>query len=291
MADAESRGKIGGGGKLGGRQGRRHRRGRHHPVGAQGPDRGRQQERRVRPTGEGNQHRTELGQPRGQVVEAAEQQVGRQPAAERGQVGQHDVGSGRAQLVRRTRASGYRDGQGTGRVRTDDVPDMVTHVDRDTVGTHGLGFRFGEPPALDRVRLDTDVGEARLRERSALSGDDNHPAAMVTHLGNHIDRARHRQRHRQRVDGVQLAVAGRHVRHPLGREPAGDLLLQRRPEAGGGHLAVDRHPGFSGQRDVGGGDAAPGVQQRHVQVESDDRTSRDRPDGLHSGCPRRSGSP
>ncbi len=119
-----------------GRDSESRRRG-HHAVGAERPDRGREQERRVRAAAERHHDAAELVQPARQRVQSLLQHVLREPGRGLGEVPEDDVRPGRGQLVGRARPGGHRDRDRTGCSGTRDVMGMVADVDRSRRGRRG----------------------------------------------------------------------------------------------------------------------------------------------------------
>ena len=197
--------------------------------------------------------------------------VVRKPARELGEVAEHDVRPGRAQLLGVARPGGHRDRQrarrcarrarrrcGRRRRRSRRARAAPPPSARPT------GCRSPRPASMPRCsRCSLALGSYL-----AVTTIARPPAARTAR--DRLAGAGHRGRG---GDGDTPGTSTRYRsaigRHPVRREPVDHLLRQRRPEPRDRQVGVDVRPRPLGQRQVAGADAGPGVDEGHVEVEAD----------------------
>jgi hypothetical protein len=159
---------------------------------------------------------------------------------------------------------------------------VVAGVDGRAVLAEHLALLLRPHVADHLVHVQPEVLDVQLRVVGVLRGDDQHLAAVPAYGGDRLGRTRHQRRRADRGPGVQAAVERDDLGYLLGRKPESRFVLQRWTEPAHRERAVDGDARASGHRVPHRGDAGAGVDQGHVQVETDDERIRGHPSTLRA---------
>ena len=193
-----------------------------------------------------------------------------EPGGELRQVVEYDVGAGLDQLLAGAATGQHGDADRAGCQRAFDVVHVVAHVDGCAFLAQDVGLPGAPHPAFEVVDVQAQVVDVELGVRRELAGDQDDPASVSTYGGQRVMRAGEHLDRRDRVVGIERPepVPGR---GDLGlRKVLDQQVIERRPELGR-HLRqgeVDTQLGA--QRAQGRSESGHGVDERHVEVETDD---------------------
>ena len=244
---------------------------RDHVLRPERADGRREQERAVRSPAERDQHRAAAAEVLLERGEAGGQQVLGEPVGERRQVVEDDVGAGVEQLLAGAAAGEHRDAGRAGGQGALDVVDVVADVDRDALAAEHVGLADAPDLALEVVEVEPEVVDVQAGVRGELAGDDHDPAARGG--------VRRRRPRRRRRAAAPRRWRGR-GRAPRNRSTAGPISsagsqgcqhqVERRAEPGRHLLHGELDAELVAQRGEHRAEAGSGVDQGHVEVESDD---------------------
>src|SRR6266508_3794500 len=113
-----------------------------------------------------------------------------EPGRKAGQIRQHHVGAGGAEIVGGDRAGGYADGDGIGCLGGSYVAEVVADVDGRAVRQQHLALLFGEHVSHQDIRYEVEVIEVQLRQPLQLRGDHEDLAVAATYRLERIESAR-----------------------------------------------------------------------------------------------------
>ena len=180
-------------------------------------------------------------------------------------------GAGRLELGARAAAGEHRDARHPRRERALDVVHVVADVGRGPLPPQRVGLAGAPHPALERVDVEPEVVEVQLCVGGGTCRSRPRPGHLVAHRRDGLGRPRQERDRGDGVVGVELTEAvARRSDASAGRYGA-SISVERRPE-GRRHL-LDREVDaeLGAERGQHRPEPRSGVDERHVEVEPDDR--------------------
>ena len=179
------------------------------------------------------------------------------------------MGTGLDELIQRRRPRRDTDRTRLGQAGRTHIPGVVTDIDARIMLLQHRCFLLGEGFAHDDVHAQPGDLEHVLRDRPVLGGDHDDARTRFTHRRQHIGRTGHRQTQRHTMLRVVLAIGRQqHVIRLIGQPPREDQVerqTDRRTDLVGIRIDTELRAHMLNRGD----DPRGGIDQRHIQVETD----------------------